>query len=57
MKALDLAKYLGNFPVDAEVFIEDSEGILHDFKCEDRPPVFDGFDTAYDDGINLVYID
>ena len=57
MKALELARYLSNYMDDAEVFIEDEDGLLHDFRCEDRPMVFDGFDSVYDEGINIKKID
>lgn len=57
MKAYELVEYLGNYPDESEVFIEDAEGTLHDFKCIERPPVFDGFDTAYEEGVSMVMID
>ena len=42
---------------DAEIFIQDDNGLLHDFKVENRPESFDGFDTAYDEGMDLILID
>lgn len=42
---------------DAEIFITDDNGLLHDFKVEHRPESFDGFDTAYDEGMDLILID
>lgn len=57
MRAYELVEYLGNYPDESEVFIEDADGILHDFKCIERPPVFDGFDTAYEEGVSMVMID
>ena len=42
---------------DAEIFIADEDGMLHDFRAEHRPEVFDGFDTAYEEGLDLILID
>ena len=57
MKASDLAKLLEGCNRDTEFFIEDEDGFLHDFEAVERPAVFDGFDTAYDEGINFKTID
>lgn len=57
MKKYALERLLAAYDDDAEVFIEDSDGNLHEFRADHRPEVFDGFDTAYDAGVNLVMTD
>ena len=54
MKALELARLLGEWSPDMELFIKDSDGTLHDFTVEEREDVFDGFDTVYEGGLNLT---
>lgn len=56
MKVSELAKLLNNYNEDADIFVE-IEGILHDFKTEIRPEAFDGFDTVYEEGINIILTD
>lgn len=57
MKASELARLLERYSPDTEIFIEAEDGYLHDFKAEERPAVFDGFDTVYDEGINFKMTD
>ena len=54
MKASELAKFAAEYSPDMEIFIQTEDGLLHDFKVEERPDVFDGFDTVYEGGLNLV---
>ncbi len=42
---------------DAEVFVEDEDGFLHDFKIERKEMTFDGFDTVSPEGLKIVLID
>lgn len=57
MKVLELARLLAECSPGKEVFIEDADNVLHDFKAEERPDVFDGFDSVYEGGLNLIMID
>ena len=57
MKASELARLLGRCSADTEIFIEMEDGYLHDFTAEERPALFDGFDTVYEKGINFKIID
>ena len=57
MKKSEMERLMEGYSCDAEIFIADEDGMLHDFRAEHRPEVFDGFDTAYPEGINLVCID
>ena len=57
MKKLELERLMEKYADDAEIFIQDDNGLLHDFKVEHRAESFDGFDTAYDEGIDLILID
>lgn len=41
---------------DSEIFVE-IDGVLHDFKIEETPEMFDGFDTVYPAGLKLVITD
>ena len=54
MKASELAELLANYNDDADVFIQTEDGLLHDFEVTERDAVFDGFDTFYESGVNLV---
>lgn len=54
MKASELAELLDNWSPDMEMFIKTEDGLLHDFKVEEREDVFDGFDTVYEGGLNLI---
>ena len=38
---------------DAEILVE-VEGWLHEFDIEDTEATFDGFDTAYPEGLKIV---
>lgn len=57
MKAYELGRLLEGFDADAEVFVRDAEGTLHEFTLETRSATFDGFDTVYDEGIDIVMTD
>lgn len=57
MKASELAELLDNCGRDSEVFVRTEDGLLHDFKAEERPETFDGFDTVFEAGFDLVMID
>lgn len=48
--------YLDAHPEIDEIYIE-SDDMLHDFKCEVMPEVFDGFDSVYPECIKLINID
>lgn len=54
MKASELARLLEKYSPEMEIFIETEDGLLHDFTTEERESVFDGFDTVYEGGINLI---
>lgn len=57
MKAYELAKLLGNYSANADIFVQTEDGNLHDFRGEERPDIFDGFDTVYEGGLNLIITD
>lgn len=57
MRASELAALLDNWSPDMEIFIQTEDGFTHDFKAVERDDVFDGFDTVYEGGINLVMTD
>lgn len=57
MKVSELVRLLEKYDDDAEVFIRTEDGYTHDFKGEYRPEEFDGFETVYEEGINLIMID
>lgn len=57
MKAYELAVLLEEYSPDADIFVLGDDEQLHDFKVEHRAEVFDGFDTAYEAGINIVTTD
>lgn len=54
MKASELVRLLGEWSDDADIFIQTEDGVLHDFKAVEREDIFDGFDTVYESGLNLV---
>lgn len=62
MKIYEMAALLndvmdtGAVDADAEIFVE-VDGLLHDFKVEDTPETFDGFDTVTPAGYKLILID
>lgn len=57
MKASELARLLERCSPDTEIFIETEDGYTHEFTAVERPAVFDGFDTVYDEGINFKMTD
>ena len=57
MKASEMAKLLADWKDDTDIYIETEDGLLHEFKVTERPATFDGFDTAYDEGLNLIMTD
>lgn len=57
MKAYELARLMEGCDADADVFVKDAEGMLHDFRIETRPATFDGFDTVYEEGLDIVMTD
>lgn len=61
MKVLELEELicsmLERLEPDAEVFVEDEDGFLHDFKIERKEMTFDGFDTVSPEGLKIVLID
>ena len=48
---------LNKYGSDVDVFVEDSDGLLHDFKVEETPEMFDGFDTVTPAGYKMVMTD
>lgn len=57
MKASEMERLLANWDDDTDIYIETEDGLWHDFKFTERPATFDGFDTAYEAGINLIMTD
>lgn len=57
MKVSELVELLESYSPNADVFVRDEVGLLHEFQIEFRPAVFDGFDEAYDEGPNIVLTD
>lgn len=57
MKAYELARLMEGYDADADVFVKDADGMLHDFRIETRPATFDGFDTVYEEGLDIVMTD
>lgn len=57
MKASELAILLAEWSPDMEVYVMTEDGILHDFRMEERDDVFDGFDTVYEGGLNIIISD
>lgn len=39
---------------DAEILVEDEDGLLHDFTVEETEEAFDGFETYYPAGLKIV---
>jgi hypothetical protein len=56
MKASEMAALVANYN-DPDIFVKGEDGLLHDFKLEHRDMVFDGFDSVYNEGLNIVLID
>ena len=48
---------LNKYGSDVDVFVEDSNGLLHDFKVEETPEMFDGFDEVTPAGYKMVITD
>ena len=48
---------LNKYGSDVDVFVEDSDGLLHDFKIDETPEMFDGFDTVTPAGYKMVMTD
>lgn len=42
---------------DVDVFVEGSDGLLHDFKIDEMLEMFDGFDTVTPPGYKFVMTD
>ena len=57
MKAYELERLLEGYDADAEVFVKDADGTLHEIALETRPATFDGFDTVYEEGIDIIMTD
>ena len=57
MKKSELERLMEGYDSEAEIFIADESGMLHDFKVQHRAAVFDGFETAYEEGLDLILID
>ena len=57
MKASEMERLLSNWDDDTDIYIETEDGLLHEFKFTERPATFDGFDTEYKAGINLIMTD
>lgn len=57
MKASEMERLLANWDDDTDIYIETEDGLLHEFKFTERPATFDGFDTVYGAGINLIMTD
>lgn len=43
-----------DFNDDAEILVEDEDGLLYDFTLADTEEQFDGFDTFYPAGLKVV---
>lgn len=52
-----IEQVLNKYGSDVDVFIEDSDGMLHEFKVEETPETFDGFDTVTYAGYKFVMTD
>lgn len=52
-----IEQVLNKYGSDVDVFVEDSDGMLHDFKVEETPEMFDGFDTVTPAGYKFVMTD
>lgn len=48
---------LNKYGSDVDVFVEGSDGLLHDFKIDEMPEMFDGFDTVTPPGYKFVMTD
>ena len=57
MKASEMERLLANWDDDTDIYIETEDSLLHEFKFTERPATFDGFDTEYKAGINLIMTD
>lgn len=57
MKVYELERLLEGFDAEAEVFVKDADGSLHEIALETRPATFDGFDTVYEEGIDIIMTD
>ena len=57
MKKSELERLMEGYDSEAEIFIADESGMLHDFKVQHRAAVFDGFETTYEEGLDLILID
>lgn len=57
MRVVDLQKFFEEHPDVEELFVSDTDGVIHDCKAEIQPEVFDGFDTFYPESVNLIMID
>ena len=57
MRVVDLQKFFEEHPDVEELFVSDTDGVIHDCKAEIQPEVFDGFDTVYPESVNLIMID
>lgn len=54
MKVSELELLLEKYDDDADVFIRTEDGTLHDIDVQGREATFDGFDTVYEEGIDLL---
>lgn len=52
-----IVQALNKYGSDVEVFVEGADGLLHDFRIEEIPETFDGFDTVYPAGYKLIMTD
>ncbi len=61
MKIYDIQKAieqaLNKYGSDVDVFVEGADGLLHDFRIEETPETFDGFDTVFPAGYKLIMTD
>ncbi len=61
MKVYEIQEWIeevvNKYGSDVDVFVEGSDGLLHDFKIEETPEMFDGFDTVTPAGYKLVMTD
>lgn len=48
---------LNKYGSDVDVFVEGSDGLLHDFKIDEIPEMFDGFDTVTPPSYKFVMTD
>lgn len=52
-----IAQALSKYGSDVDVFIEGKDNMLHEFRIEETPEIFDGFDEVTPAGYKLIMTD